>query len=491
MMVTAQPVLADTRNKAPVFPDQDMEMEGRQTDQKRMIGENVPAVGEAGATELVRTIGNPVVAMDFIIAPDTGAETPEILTYTLGGPDAASFSIDRGTAQISTKVALDYETKDTYTVTVTATDPSELTATITVTIKVTDEDEAPMITVGGLAVSGMARVDYAENGMGDVATYTASGPDADMATWSLGGDDAGEFNFIDGVLTFRSSPNYEAAADADTDNVYMVTVEADDGTYMDSHDVTVTVTNVDEKGTVTLSTTRPIVDTAIIATLDDPDGEETGVTWQWANSDAMDGTYTDILDATTDTYTPVEADNTMFLRAMASYTDGEGSGKSASEATASAVTGNTAPDFADATAERSVAENTAAGGNIGAPVAATDADAGDTLTYTLGGADAASFDIDANTGQLQVKDALDYETRTSYEVEVTARDGSGVSDMITVTITVTDLSAGSALGDTYDTSDDERIDKEEARAAVDAYFAGTITKEDARAIITLYFAHAS
>ena len=124
-------------------------------------------------------------------------------------------------------------------------------------------------------------------------------------------------------------------------------------------------------------------------------------------------------------------------------------------------------------------------------MAATDADAGDSLTYTLGGADAASFDIVASTGQLQVKDALDFETRTSYEVEVTATDGSGASDMITVTITVTDVSAGSALGDTYDTNDDERIEKEEARAAVTAYFAGTITKEEARAIITLYFAHAS
>ena len=33
----------------------------------------------------------------------------------------------------------------------------------------------------------------------------------------------------------------------DGDNVYMVTVEADDGTYMDSHKVTVTVTDVMEE----------------------------------------------------------------------------------------------------------------------------------------------------------------------------------------------------------------------------------------------------
>ena len=41
------------------------------------------------------------------------------------------------------------------------------------------------------------------------------------------------------MLTFRTTPNYEAPADADTDNTYMVTVKAADGTYMDTHGVTV------------------------------------------------------------------------------------------------------------------------------------------------------------------------------------------------------------------------------------------------------------
>ena len=243
----ANQVLADTRNKAPVFLDQDAEMEGDQTDQKRSVLENVPAIGEAGATELVRTIGDPLVAMDFIIAPADGTETPEILTYALGGPDASSFTINRATAQLSTKVALDTETKDTYTVTVTATDPSGLTATITVTITVTGVDEAPEITVGGLAISGTARVDYAEDRRDAVATYVASGPESANARWSLEGDDAGDFRISSGgELTFVRAPDYENPADANTDNTYMVTVKADDGTYMNTRNVAVTVTDVDE-----------------------------------------------------------------------------------------------------------------------------------------------------------------------------------------------------------------------------------------------------
>ena len=248
MMVTENQVLADTRNKAPVFPDQDDEMEGDQTDQVRMVGENVPVIGTNDATDPVRNVGLPVVAMDFITA-NAGTMLPEILTYSLGGPDADSFTIDRSTAQISTKadVPLDKETKDTYTVTVTATDPSGLEATITVTIMVTNVDEAPEIVVGGLAISGKASIDYAENGTDAVETYSAAGPDAASATWSLSGDDMDDFRISSaGVLTFVRAPDYENPADANTDNVYMVTVNANDGENDASRDVTVTVTDVDE-----------------------------------------------------------------------------------------------------------------------------------------------------------------------------------------------------------------------------------------------------
>ena len=85
-------------------------------------------------------------------------------------------------------------------------------------------------------------------------------------------------------------------------------------------------------------------------------------------------------------------------------------------------------------------ENTAAGENVGAPVTAMDAD-NDTLTYSLGGTDMASFDIDPSTGQIMVGAGtmLDYETKASYMVTVTATDPDSASDMITVTITVTNV----------------------------------------------------
>ena len=190
----------------------------------------------------------------------TDGDTADILTYSLSGPDAASFTIEQaggnnvgGEIKVKAGTKLDHETKPTHMVTVTATDPGGLSASIDVTITVTDVNEAPEITLGGLVISGDSSVEV-EEGKNVVAIYTATGPDAASATWTLGGDDDGAFSISSsGELTFASVPDYENPADADTDNVYMVTVEAGDGTYMDTHEVTVTVTNVEEPGTVTLS----------------------------------------------------------------------------------------------------------------------------------------------------------------------------------------------------------------------------------------------
>ena len=99
---------------------------------------------------------------------------------------------------------------------------------------------------------------------------------------------------------------------------------------------------------------------------------------------------------------------------------------------------NNAPVFTEGESTiRTVAENTPSGTPIGAPISATDADE-DTLTYTLGGTDAAAFSIESTTGQLHTLAPLDYDTQSVYFVTVAVSDGNGGSDAITVTIHVTD-----------------------------------------------------
>ena len=110
------------------------------------------------------------------------------------------------------------------------------------------------------------------------------------------------------------------------------------------------------------------------------------------------------------------------------------------EVAAAVVVPNNPPAFSADTAARSVAENTAAGQNVGAALTATDADS-DTLTYTLEGTDAASFDIVSGSGQIRTRTGVTYnhEAKSTHTVVVKADDGNGGTDTVTVTITVTDV----------------------------------------------------
>ncbi|MBV8255897.1 MAG: cadherin domain-containing protein [Chitinophaga sp.] len=82
-----------------------------------------------------------------------------------------------------------------------------------------------------------------------------------------------------------------------------------------------------------------------------------------------------------------------------------------------------------------IAENKAIGTLIG-NFSTTDVDPGNTFTYTLSGADAASFAV--NGSQLISNVVFDYEVKSSYQVTVTATDNYGASFTKTFTITVLD-----------------------------------------------------
>ena len=428
-------VAPDTDNKAPRFLVDDEVV----TSVERMVAENTVA-GEV--------IGEPVGALDP--APAGSGLTADVLTYTLGGVDAASFDIVSSSGQLqTTKADLDYETKDTYTVTVTATDPGGLSATVTVTIEVMPVNEVPEI-------DGEAPAEYAENGRTPVATFTASDPERATIIWTLTGGDAEDFTIVGGVLRFKEAPNFEARAGSGTGgNTYVITVNASDGTNSDTEDVEIQVTNVDEPGVVTLSTLQPQVGVVLTATLRDSDVVRNGTpTWQWFRGSSA------IVDATNAEYTPVTGDAGSRLKAKVTYRDGEDTendktaeGSSAPRSVRSVPTsGNILPVFptqGDDTTDqtREVAENTPSGRSIGAPVVASDT--GDVLTYSIDGDSDAIFDIDRATGQLKTQGPLNADGGTaSYTVTVTAEDPFKSMAMAVVTITVTDVDEDPSISTT-------------------------------------------
>ena len=304
-----------------------------------------------------------------------------------------------------------------------------------ITVRVTDVDEPPVLTGSPTSV-----VPYDENNTAQVARYTATDPEGRTVIWTVTGTDADDFTISNGVLNFSPAPNYEARADADGDNNYEVTVVASDGDLTTPQALTVTINNLDEAGSLTLSSEYPQVDAELTATLTDPDGAS-DIIWVWERSSNR-STWTEIAGADSNSYTPVTDDMNNYLRARVVYTDGHGEPGSKSfqrEATnrvRAARGNNNVPLFSDATTTRSVQENTAAGRNIGDPIVATDADTDDPLTYSLDAAGDSVFAIDSRSGQLRTKAELDREKTSSYAVTVTATDPSGDSASIDVTITV-------------------------------------------------------
>ena len=143
--------------------------------------------------------------------------------------------------------APDYETpgdsggNNVYEVRVDAKD-ADYTSSFDVTVTVTPVNEPPVVT-------GVTTInDYAVNGDGAVATYTATDPeDNSPITWSLGGPDQGDFDITGGVLIFNNVPDYERPDDSGGNNIYDLTVQATDSTNKrDEVHVDVTVANVDE-----------------------------------------------------------------------------------------------------------------------------------------------------------------------------------------------------------------------------------------------------
>ena len=268
----------------------------------------------------------------------------------------------------------------------------------------------------------------------------ATDADGDTLTYSLEGADSGSFTIVStsGQIQTSAWLNYEDKSS------YSVTVKVNDGTVDATTSVTISVTDIVEPPGVPAAPTV----SAKAGTTDSLD-----VSWGApANTGpAIDDYNVQYRIGTTGSFTSHPFTGTgrsttiTGLNASTSYQvqvqahNDEGDSLWSASATASTnAPGNAAPTFPGGTVTRSVAENTAANTNIGSPVAATDTDSGDTLTYSLEGTDGGSFTIDSTSGQIQISAALNYEAKTSYSVTVRVNDGT-VDVTKEVTISVTDV----------------------------------------------------
>ena len=269
--------------------------------------------------------------------------------------------------------------------------------------------------------SGPSPVSVAENTT-SVASYTSSDPNGDGLTWSV---DNSAFSISGGSLRFRSAPNYESDA-----RRYTVGIWTSDGS-LSSGTKTVEVTNVDEAGTVTLSDTSPQVGDHLTATLSDPDGGIRNVSWYWQALIRSDDSDADQPRTTSYPYTVQASDEGKRIQVRATYTDAQGSSKSA-RTTSGEVQArpNQAPSTPSGPSPVSVAENTTSVASY------TSSDPnGDGLTWSV---DNSAFSISG--GSLRFRSAPNYESDARrYTVGIWTSDGSLSSGTKTVEVEVTNV----------------------------------------------------
>ena len=395
-------------------------------------------------------------------APDNAgpAITDYDVQYREGNSGGWTDAGHTGTAVTATLTGLSENTA--YQVQVRATNDEGTGAWSDAGSGTTDANAAP-------SFSSDAAFDAAEN-QTSAGTVLAADSDADddITGYAItGGADRALFEIgaTSGVLTFKAAPNFEDAKDTDTNNTYVVTVEATSGTdtreKTATQTITVTVTNADEgqSGTVAIDDTAPTVGdelTASTANAADPDGlpDPFAPTWKWYRT-PDGGSETEISGETSATYTVVAADLGATLTAKASWTDKGGFANTLSSAPTSAV--------AAASALPTLSVAAAAGTEGGA------------VTFTVALSPAAAAEV-----------TVDY--ATSVESDDTATSGTDFTAVAATTLTF-------AVGDTEKTftvatTEDTTAEEDEtftvtlsnvssnAQLAADPTARGTIVDDD-------------
>ena len=263
------------------------------------------------------------------------------LHYELAGGATSTFTINSSTGQLRTVGALDKDVESSYSVTVSVRDnrddqdaPDTVEDdSINVTITVTDGNDPPAFPG---ATTSRNVIENTPAGQPVDSPVSATDADNDGLTYSLTGADSSYFNITtsSGQILTKSDLNYESAK-----NSYTFTVQVTDSrnvqgnadsTIDDTTKVTINVTDVDEDGSLTLSPAQPPAASPVTATLSDPDGVISDLTWTWETATTSDWTTVRTAtssDGTVDSYTPADADIGKSLRVTVEYTDGFGLGQ--------------------------------------------------------------------------------------------------------------------------------------------------------------------
>ena len=417
------------------------------------------------------------------VATDPDATTGT-MSWDLQGNDAGDFTITstvNGTANLYFAASPNFEgpadtgANNVYDVTVRVRDNGSprLQDTQGVAITVRDVNEKPVIS--GNPLPDFAEIEYdATSPVLTVTTYTYTDEDrnpADTITWGLSGADAAHFNIgsSSGVLSFSIRPDFENPVNADSDNEYVIVVEADDGQGgVGTAPVVVTVDNVDETPEITTtaaSHTAPSfveieydATTADLVIADYNGSDEEGQTISWSRTGTDAGDFT--IDSSTGVLSfaqrpnfemPADngGDNVYNLTVRARDT---ASNTRELEVIVTVTDVNERPDIDEDTVPSYVEieyDFTGTRPDVHT-FTAEDYDAGDTFAWSLLGTDAAHLEIDATTGILTFAqdDGFGHGPLPSFE-HPRDDEGDGSSNTYSITVRATDDDAADQKSTDY------------------------------------------
>ena len=193
------------------------------------------------------------VTVEWATSVETGDTAASGTDFTAAAATTLTFMPGDTTAMFTVSTVDDTTDEANETFTVTLSNPSNATLAVGPTATGTIGDDGTANVAPSFTSSTTFGVD--ENGT-TVGTVAASDGDTgdDITGYALsGGADQALFAIdgTNGALTFLTAPDYEAPQDADTDNAYVVEVQATSGTgdreQMATETITVTVMNANEQ----------------------------------------------------------------------------------------------------------------------------------------------------------------------------------------------------------------------------------------------------
>ena len=369
------------------------------------------------------------------------------LTYSLSGTDNGAFNISTS-GVLSFKTAPNFESKSSYSITANVSDGTN-TSSQAITVAINDVNDIPTIssdfpstftlaengglsnTINSTACSSNANYLTCSNGTvnvgGSGTKETFADEDGDILSVSFTGTDASSF-----AVTAGRSVYLLANADYETKTSYSATLVLSDGKASITKNFTLNITNLNDVAPVITSSASLSADenqnSAGIIVATDADGST--IEYSVSGTDASSFDINSSTGVLTFKNSPdYETKTTYSIKANA-Y---DGIQTVYQDVTIAINNLNdNSPVFSSSTSQSADENQTSIG-----TIAASDAD-GDSITYSVSGTDASSFSINSTSGVLTFNSAPDYETKTSYQIVISATDGTNATNE-DITVTVNNL----------------------------------------------------